>query len=471
MNGHKTLPGLAATLLLFACGQDDRLAGGTGSETTNTIQVSVVDAHGRPVANAHVLRRDDDDTSTTAPLEALTDEAGVVRLGESARHVWIEVRSGDTAGAFQSLSGGTSRAAKVVVSPLSELVVSGLRPGTSASLPGLGRRLQAGADGTIRFRGLPPGAARIRCEGFDGPVALPAGNQGRIEVADQSIETTWPADGSLDSLALRRFLDLSGLAHVPTDSVTSMIRGRRARLDLAGRGLQEIQPALGSLNFLLELNLSGNRLRTLPGNIGALKTIDVLDLSRNPLDSLPGAVRGMDSLRILDLDSCGLGKLPEWLGDLGRLWYLDVAYNRLDSLPRNLVKLRRLATLGMFQNRIRALPDGFHHLDSLAELWAETNGLASLPDSFERLPSLRILQLDKNPLVALPDSLGSMASLSDLRLSSSSLSRLPASMARLPLKHLEIYGLSLCPMDPPLADKLDSLVGTSWRQNLRSSCP
>ncbi|MBK9576896.1 MAG: hypothetical protein IPO40_07480 [Fibrobacteres bacterium] len=471
MTRRTTIAMAAATFGLWSCGSDDRLAGGTGSETTNTIQVSVVDAQNRPIANARVMTRSDDDTSTSAPSEVRTDESGVVRLGESAQLAWIEVRSGDSAGAFQSLPSGTARSAKVVVSPLSELVVSGLRPGASASLPGLGRRLQAGADGTIRFRGLPPGAARIRCEGFDGPVALPVGAQGKILISGTSIETIWPADGSMDSLALRRFLDLSGLAHIPTDSVTSSIRGRRARLDLAGLGLQEIHPALGSLNFLLELDLSRNRLRRLPGNIGALKSIDVLDLSRNPLDSLPGAVRGMDSLRILDLDSCDLAKLPDWLGELGRLWYLGLSSNQLDSLPRSLIQLRRLGILGIFQNRIQALPDGFHHLDSLDQLWAETNLLTALPDSFVRLPSLRILQLDKNPLTALPDSLGSMASLTDLRLSSSTLSRLPASMARLPLTHLEIYGLSLCPVDPPLAAKLDSLAGASWRQNIRTNCP
>lgn len=471
MTRRTTIAMAAATFGLWSCGSDDRLAGGTGSETTNTIQVSVVDAQNRPIANARVMTRAFDDTSTSAPSEVRTDESGLVRLGESAQRVWIEVRSGDSAGAFQSISSGTVRSAKVVVSPLSELVVSGLRPGASASLPGLGRRLQAGADGTIRFQGLPPGAARIRCEGFDGPVALPVGAQGKILISGTSIETIWPADGSMDSLALRRFLDLSGLAQIPTDSVTSSIRGRRARLSLPGMGLAQIHPSLGSLTFLRELLLSGNRLRTLPVGLGSIRELDVLDLKGNPLDSVPSAVRGMDSLRILDLDSCGLDSLPAWIGDLDRIWYLGVGDNRVQTLPPSFEQLRRLGILGLFNNQLRTLPSWFHHLDSLGELWAAGNRLEALPDSFHRLPSLSTLQLDGNPLKSLPDSIGNLGKLRDLRLTGTSLATLPTSLSKLPLVRLDIQGLVLCGIDPALAPKLDSLSGSAWRPPAGTTCP
>lgn len=471
MRSRTMVAGTFAGLCLWACSSDERMAGGSGSETTNTIQVSVVDGSGLPVAQARVIARSVDDTTNSSAQEVRTDASGQAQLRDLGTQAWIEVRSGDSAGAFQSVPERHASRTTLVVARLADLVISGLEPGATASLPGLGRAMRAGSDGTARFQALPPGAARIRCTAFDGPVALPSGSEGKIALVDRSIETSWPADGSLDSLAVRRFLDLSGLADLKTDSVTSLIRGRRAHLGLSDLGLSRLHPSLGSLTFLRELMLEGNQLRTLPTNLGSIRELDVLDLKGNPLGSVPDALRDMDSLRILELDSCGLDSLPGWIGDLDRIWYLGVGNNRLQTLPPSFERLRRLGILSIFNNRLRTLPTGFHRLDSLSELWAASNQLEALPDSFHRLPSLSTLQLDGNPLKSLPDSIGRLGTLRDLRLTGTHLSTMPTSLSKVPLQRLDIQGLTLCGIDPALAPKLDSLAGTSWRPLAGTTCP
>ena len=456
-------------LTLCGCGLE-RTVGGTGSETTNTIRVAVVGIDGQAVAGARVLARPESDTTESGAQVFVTDDDGRVDLPTSAGPVWLEAR-GIRDAALDVVSAGFAGTRRVVLQPVSGLRLEGLRPGQIVSLPGLGRTAIAGGDGVVQFASLPSGVGRAKWAGFDGPVPLPVGGEGEVIATESVISMDWPSDGSLDSLAIRRFLDRAGIGSVPVEAVATPLKGRLARLDLARQNLDSIPSSIGVLAFLREVVLRGNRLRTLPSTFASLRDLDVLDLGANPLDSVPAALRWIDSLRILELDSAGLETVPGWIGNLGRLWYLGLGWNRLDSLPESLTSLKRLEILGIFQNRISEFPVGMGAMDSLGQIWAETNRLRALPSDFVRLPSLKTLQLDNNPLDSLPSDLGSLASLRDLRLTGTSLRTLPASLARLPLQTLQVHGLTLCTIDPSLEPKLDSLAGPDWRSARSNGCP
>lgn len=456
-------------MLLVGCGLD-RTAGGSGSETTNTVRLSIVDASGRPVPAARALVRTESDTATAgSPFEA--DENGVVHLPRTSTPIWVEVRTPDGSAALATVSDTTVRALRAQVLPPSNLLLSGFQPGQRVVLPGLGRAAIAGSDGVARFDSLPSGAARARWEGFDGPVPLPVGDTGKVVRTDSSLRVGWPSDGSQDSVALRRFLDVCGMKTVSVASIASTIEGRLAHLDLSRRGLDSLPASVSALDFVREIDLRGNRLAVLPATLPHLPRLTYLDLATNPLSGFPSALRGADSLRILDLDSTMLVSLPSWLGELANLWYFSAAWNSLDSLPRSLVQLKRLAILGIYRNRISSFPDSMDAMDSLREIWAETNQLKRLPSDFVRLPNLRTLQIDNNLLDSLPSDLGDLASLRDLRLTGTGLRALPTSLSLLPLTRLDVRGLSLCTIDPILEPKLDSLAGPDWRSARHNGCP
>lgn len=455
---------------LCACGSD-RAAGGSGSETTNTIQARVVDESGAPQAGARVYVRTPSDTLPGTPR--FTDGAGIVTLeiAPSEDIPWIEANAPDGRTALRVARVSLTESVRLVVAAPGDLHLEGLAPGASVGLPGLGRRVSADASGNARFSGLPRGAVRIRCAAFEAVTPVIADTAVTLDAARRGEDAPWPVDGSLDSLAIRRFLDLAGLAGIPTDSVSSAIDGRRARLDLHGLGLDRLPEAIGSLSFLRELHIQDNRLAALPSSLSRLPRLSVVVASNNPFGTFPASLQGLDSLRILALDSTRLSLVPSWIGDLSRLWVLDLGHNRLDSLPPRLSDLRNLAILTIPRNRIAALPEGLHRMDSLREIWAETNALRRLPDSVERSPSLKTLQLDNNPLDSLPSRLGDLATLRDLRLGSTPLRTLPVSLSLLPLDRLDLWNVALCSQDPSLEPWLDSLVGTSWRDTRTSSCP
>lgn len=455
---------------LCACGSD-KLAGGSGSETTNTIQARVVDESGAPQAGARVYVRTSSDTLPGTPR--FTDGTGNVTLeiAPSEDPSWIEANAPDGRSALRVASLTLTESVRLVVTAPGDLHLEGLVPGTSVGLPGLGRRVSVDGSGNARFSGLPQGALRIRSAGFDAVAPVLPDAVVALDAARGGEDAPWPVDGSLDSLAIRRFLDIAGLAGIPTDSVSSAIDGRRARLDLHGLGLDHLPEAIGSLSFLRELHIRDNRLAALPPGLSRLPRLSVVLASNNPFGTFPASLEGLDSLRILALDSTRLSLVPSWIGDLSRLWVLDLGHNRLDSLPSRLSELRNLAILTIPRNRIAALPEGLHHMDSLREVWAETNALRRLPDSIGRSPNLKILQLDYNPLDSLPSHLGDLTTLRDLRLGSTPLRALPVSLSRLALERLELWNVALCYQDPSLEPWLDSLVGTSWRETRAASCP
>ncbi|MCB9497790.1 MAG: hypothetical protein H6686_12960 [Fibrobacteria bacterium] len=464
-------PHFALILAVLGGCADDRFVGGSGAETTNTIGVVVVDAEGLPVQGARVNLRDPDDTTSSGGV--LSDGAGHASLPvpHPGRLVWIEAGTRFGTGALSVSRPTRGEVLRLQTRPNGSIVVTGVVPGGQVALPGLGRLGKASDSGVVVFSSVPSGVVRLRSANFDAPVPVSLGREIRIEGLSTEPVVPWPLDGSLDSLAIRRFLDQSGLEGFEVDSVARTLDGRRAHLDFSGLGLDSLSGAIGSLGFLREIDLRENRIAALPASLARLPRLSALFLSRNPMAAFPDVLRGADSLRILAMDSTSLEALPAWVGELGNLWYLGLGWNQLDSLPEGLSRLSRLSSLAIQRNRIVALPEGIHRMDSLSEIWAETNLLRKLPDSLFRARSLKILQVDRNPLDSLPSRLGESPSLVDLRVGTTSLRTLPASLMDLRLERLDVWGTAFCDLPPSMEGWLDSLAGTDWREKRSTSCP
>ena len=149
----KSLHLLALAASLVGCALD-RTSGGSGSETTNTVRLAVVDASGRPVAAARAMVRTESDTTTSGtPFDA--DEDGIVRIPTAAIPIWVEVRAQDGSAALATVSDSGTHAIRSIVRPVSNLILSGFAPDQRISLPSLSHNAVARSDGVVRFESLP----------------------------------------------------------------------------------------------------------------------------------------------------------------------------------------------------------------------------------------------------------------------------------------------------------------------------
>lgn len=69
--------------------------------------------------------------------------------------------------------------------------------------------------------------------------------------------------------------------------IDNAARRNQTSLDLHGKNLTELPPAIGQLTALKTLDLSGNKLAVLPPEIGQLSSLTEIDLSDNFITSLP----------------------------------------------------------------------------------------------------------------------------------------------------------------------------------------
>lgn len=160
--------GLAA--LLVACG-DDRVAGGGGIETNNTIDLVVVDEHGAPVAAARVVARPADwipggaDAPAPPGFDLSTDADGRV-LGLLSEGRWtFEARKGASAILSTLDVEGRSGSATLALAKMARL--SGrvaLAAGESfavVSVSGTGHAVRTDATGRWTLDSLPSGVLNL----------------------------------------------------------------------------------------------------------------------------------------------------------------------------------------------------------------------------------------------------------------------------------------------------------------------
>ncbi|WP_052297617.1 AAA family ATPase [Leadbettera azotonutricia] len=104
-------------------------------------------------------------------------------------------------------------------------------------------------------------------------------------------------------------------------------------LDLSGKDLEEIPPALADLKGLVVLDLSNNKLKELPDFMGSLATLAYLNLSHNRLCTLPESMESLDDLETLNLSHNRFKELPKFIGVLPALETLNIDDNNLEGVP------------------------------------------------------------------------------------------------------------------------------------------
>ncbi|WP_143814854.1 COR domain-containing protein [Magnetofaba australis] len=178
------------------------------------------------------------------------------------------------------------------------------------------------------------------------------------------------------------------------------------------------------------LDLSGRELTELPPAIGQLSGLELLDLSDNQLRALPEEIGGLANLQLMDLRGNQLTDLPASLGRLHNLAFLRLGGNQFETLPSVIGELRALRRLVLRGNRLATLPDWLHQLEYLQELSLGDNLIAKLPaETLNDLPRLEALLLYGNPLHELPEGLSNLKRLKRLDLRGVPLHDLPADLS------------------------------------------
>ncbi|MEU9131368.1 leucine-rich repeat domain-containing protein [Kitasatospora sp. NPDC048540] len=277
------------------------------------------------------------------------------------------------------------------------------------------------------------------------PAALLAADPHRT---DRPVDFT---DDELDQVVLPALLDADG--DVDLRRTAAELRAGRTVLRPGVRpahlaALDELDALLVRAGEITELDLSGRKLRGLPAQLFRFPALRSLDLSDNPdLGDLDPRLGTLTALRELDLSGTGLRRLPDTVGDLAELRVLDISGNRFEALPDRLGALARLEVLRAADLSC-AVPEALAGLGALRELDLSAlqpggyDDPVAFPLPVTALTGLRELSLARTWLTEVPDALLALTGLVhlDLRGSlSAGLHRLP-DLARLP--HLRVLRLS-----------------------------
>ena len=187
-----------------------------------------------------------------------------------------------------------------------------------------------------------------------------------------------------------------------SDEVLELIervyRENWTELNLLGRNLKELPPAVGKLKNLQKLWLDRNQLTRLPTEIGNLCNLKELYLSNNQLISLPPEIGKMQNLKNLDLSNNQLTSLPSEIGKMGNLQVLWLTGNQLTNLPSAIGNLENLHKFSLSYNQLSNLPPEIGNLENLQNFYLSNAQLPFLPPEIGNMENLERLDLRGNPL-------------------------------------------------------------------------
>mmetsp|Transcript_44668 Transcript_44668/g.103186 ORF Transcript_44668/g.103186 Transcript_44668/m.103186 type:complete len:1152 (-) Transcript_44668:26-3481(-) len=118
-------------------------------------------------------------------------------------------------------------------------------------------------------------------------------------------------------------------------------------LDLRKNILEEILPAIASMESLEDLLLDQNRLREVPTEVCKLGKLKTLSLSQNNLRGLPKEIGQCTSLRSLSLGDNRIADIPAELGNCIELQTLYLHHNHFTKLPTTMHALVNISELAL----------------------------------------------------------------------------------------------------------------------------
>jgi len=179
---------------------------------------------------------------------------------------------------------------------------------------------------------------------------------------------------------------------------------KMTRLLMFHNGLQELDPVLGQLTNLRELELSSNPVESLPASLRKLTALETLRLAHLPIHELPLEIGLLRRLHTLEIEHCSLTRIPKEIGLLWNLKTLKLKDTMLEYLPEEVCDLQGLEMLDLRDNKkLRALPTKIGKLRKLSILAICNLPLLDvLPPELKRCHALYYLVAKKNPQLHKP---------------------------------------------------------------------
>ncbi|CAI5464475.1 unnamed protein product [Closterium sp. Yama58-4] len=216
--------------------------------------------------------------------------------------------------------------------------------------------------------------------------------------------------------------------------------------------------SIGALQQLQELRVeTGSAFKGLPDSISSLTNLRRLKLIHPSLAHLNPSIGYLPQLQDLDIDMEMLESIPDSFQHLTSLSSLLLLSDKLKRLPEHVMgAMTRLETLLLRWVSLQSLPDTICSLPLSSLSIDYLPALTSLPDNLGALIQLQTLTLfDLPKLRCLPESVGDLQRLKSLKLERVDLLQLPETMCSLPLSSLSIYS---CTALTSLPDNLGALV-------------
>ncbi|XP_035663101.1 p53-induced death domain-containing protein 1-like [Branchiostoma floridae] len=220
------------------------------------------------------------------------------------------------------------------------------------------------------------------------------------------------------------------------------------KLNLSGKSLNEIPPAVFRIEELEILDVSDNPLGSIPADIASLANLKEMRVAGCPITEISGTISGCKYLSIIDFSrnpSIATVTLPATMQQLRYLEYVVLCKCNLRSLPGNLTVLATVETLDLSTNALTTLPDNISGMRQLKILFLNNNAFERIPESIKSLGCLEILEMKKNKLKNrhrdLQLNVPRKLKILDME-DNSSLCFLPAGIEK--LEHIEKLNLSYC---------------------------
>jgi internalin A len=179
-------------------------------------------------------------------------------------------------------------------------------------------------------------------------------------------------------------------------------RDRLITLDLSGKGITVIPPAIKKLTNLQLLDLRDNQITVIPPEIDKLINLQILDLGNNQITAISSEIEKLTNLQRLYLSNNKITIIPPEIEKLTNLQALELSSNQITVIPPAIKKLTNLQTLDLSRNQITIIPPEIEKLTNLQILYLENNQITIIPPAINKLTNLTLLALKNNPISNIP---------------------------------------------------------------------
>ncbi|XP_035662392.1 uncharacterized protein LOC118406448 [Branchiostoma floridae] len=173
-----------------------------------------------------------------------------------------------------------------------------------------------------------------------------------------------------------------------------------------------------------ELDLSGKSLNEIPPAVFRIKELEILDVSDNPLGSIPADIASLPNLKEMRVAGCPITEISGTISQCKYLSRMDFSRNpsiAAVTLPTTMEQLRYLEHVVLCKCNLKSLPGNLTVLDKVKTLDLSTNGLTTLPDDMSGMRQLKILVLNNNAFERIPGSIKSLGCLEILEMKNNKL--------------------------------------------------